>query len=93
MIYPYTLPDGTLRNLLGIEDPKVLEAAEADITGARLVALGRHSLPGEYDLDHLRAFHHFVFSDVYEWAGELRTVDITKYDTFCRRYQCFASLS
>jgi fido (protein-threonine AMPylation protein) len=52
---PYSLPNGTLRNRLGIDDAKALEAAEADITGARLVALGQNDLPGSYDLDHLRA--------------------------------------
>jgi cell filamentation protein len=41
-------------------------------------------LAGKYDLDHLRAFHRFIFGDIYAWAGELRTVDITKFDTFCR---------
>jgi cell filamentation protein len=81
---PYSLPNGTLRNRLGIDDAKALEAAEADITGARLVALGQLHLPGSYDLDHLRAFHRYIFGDVYEWAGELRRVDITKFDTFCR---------
>ncbi len=81
---PYTLPGGTLRNLLGIEDPKALESAEADITAARLVALDLYSLPGSYDLDHLCAFHRFIFGDIYDWAGHLRRVDITKFDTFCR---------
>jgi cell filamentation protein len=81
---PYSLPNGTLRNRLGIDDAKALEAAEADITGARLVALRQLHLPGSYDLDHLRAFHRYIFGDVYEWAGELRRVDITKFDTFCR---------
>jgi len=84
MVDPYTSPNGTLRNRLGIEDPKALEAAEADITGAKLVALGRRSLPGKYDLAHLCAFHRFIFGDIYDWAGNLRTVDITKFDTFCR---------
>jgi hypothetical protein len=37
---PYALPSGVLRNLLGIDDGASLESAEADITGARLIALG-----------------------------------------------------
>lgn len=82
---PYAHPDGVLRNKLGITDQDALKSAEADITGARLIALSRHHIDGRYDLNHLRAFHRFVFRDVYEWAGELRTVDITKHDTFCRR--------
>lgn len=33
---------------------------------------------GTYDLSHLRAFHRFVFQDVYPWAGELRSVPLAK---------------
>ena len=80
----YTQPNGVLRNLLGIDDSSALASAEADITSARLVALDHRRLPGEYDLGHLREFHRFIFGDIYDWAGELRTVDITKRDTFCR---------
>jgi len=71
--------------LLGITDPDELKTAEADITGARLVALSQRRIDGRYDLAHLQAFHRFVFGDIYEWAGELRTVDIAKRDQFCRR--------
>lgn len=31
-----------------------------------------------YDLPHLRAIHRHLFQDVYDWAGELRTVEISK---------------
>lgn len=84
MVDPYTLANGTLRNLLRIKDSESLAAAEADITGAKLVSLSLRPLPGRYDFDHLRAFHRFIFGEIYEWAGELRTVEITKYDSFCR---------
>lgn len=30
------------------------------------------------DLDELRAVHRHLFQDLYEWAGEVRTVDISK---------------
>lgn len=84
MTDPYTSPTGVLHNLLGITDPEELKTAEADITGARLIALSRARIEGRYDLAHLQAFHRFVFGDIYEWAGELRTVDIAKQDQFCR---------
>lgn len=81
---PYVDSSGVFRNRLGIIDPRDLAAAEADITSVRLLALGSLRIDGGYDLGHLRAFHHFVFGDVYPWAGELRTVEIAKYDAFCR---------
>jgi cell filamentation protein len=33
---------------------------------------------GSFDLAHLRAIHRHLFQDVYDWAGELRTVEISK---------------
>jgi len=33
---------------------------------------------GAFDLTHLRAIHRHLFQDVYDWAGELRTVEIDK---------------
>lgn len=29
---------------------------------------------------HLKALHRYLFQDLYEWAGDLRTVDIGKAD-------------
>jgi cell filamentation protein len=45
---------------------------------ARVEQLKRRRLPGQYDLDHLRAFHWTIFQDVYPWSGQLRTVLIVK---------------
>ncbi len=81
---PYLdLGSGVLRNRLGITDRTGLAAAEADFTGQRLSQLERRELPGHYDLAHLQAFHRHVFGDVYDWAGELRTVAIGKGVPFC----------
>jgi len=33
---------------------------------------------GTFDLAHLRAIHRHLFQDIYDWAGELRTVEIYK---------------
>ena len=33
---------------------------------------------GVFDLAHLRAIHRHLFQDIYDWAGELRTVEIAK---------------
>ncbi|MBL7497091.1 Fic family protein [Frankia sp. CNm7] len=83
---PYCWP-GTecLRNLLDIRDAKELDKAEHELAGVRNAALTASTLPGAYDLAHLRRFHRFLFQDVYDWAGELRTVDIYKGEVgFCR---------
>ncbi|MFJ9523013.1 Fic/DOC family protein [Kitasatospora sp. NPDC101801] len=80
---PYALPNGTLRNLLGIDDAAQLAAAEADITRATLSRIAEHPVPGRFDLAHLRAVHQAVFGLVYAWAGKLRTVEISKHTGFC----------
>lgn len=81
---PYLDPaTGLLRNRLGITDPAELARAEAELTALRLVELRRTPVPGGYDLEHLRGFHRFIFGDVYDWAGEPRTVSIGKGHLFC----------
>lgn len=83
MTDPYVMPNGVMRNKLGITDRERLLAAEADITLARLAQLVEHRLPGTYDLAHLQGFHRMIFGDIYDWAGELRTVEISKHTSFC----------
>ena len=82
---PYLDPaSGVLRNLLGITDARELSQAEAALTASRLVDLERRRLPGRYDLAHLQAFHRHIFCDVYDWAGQLRTVSIARAgEVFC----------
>jgi cell filamentation protein len=79
---PYVYPGtGCLRNLAGIRDPAELEHFEAEQTSIILAQIQREPVPGRYDLAHLRAFHRRIFGDIYEWAGELRTVAIAKEDS------------
>ena len=35
-------------------------------------------LKGRFDLAHLQAIHRHLFGDLYDWAGLLRTIDISK---------------
>jgi cell filamentation protein len=76
---PYTYP-GTdvLRNILDIRDPQQLAAFEANATAARLIELDAAPLVGQFDVAHLKAIHRHIFQDVYPWAGEFRTVNISK---------------
>jgi cell filamentation protein len=74
---PYLdLQSGLLRNRLGITDAGELRHVEAALTASRIYDLIRSPIPGAYDLAHLRAFHRQIFQDLYDWAGELRTVSI-----------------
>ena len=73
---PYVYPGTTLlRNRLGTTDPDYLDKQERGL----VVLRSRRGVPrGSFDLAHLRAIHHHLFQDVYGWAGELRTVEISK---------------
>ena len=66
---------GVLRNKLGLTDAAALDVHERRLVSQRIV----EGVPGgRFDLDHLRAIHRHLFQDVYDWAGEIRTVEIQK---------------
>lgn len=69
-----------LRNRLGATTLDGLRDAENDLVEARLLEL--RSAPTlvarTYDLAHLCALHRHLFQDLYDWAGEPRTVGIVK---------------
>src|SRR5712691_4616313 len=76
---PYTYPGSdVLRNIPDIRDPQRLADFEANATVARLVELDAAHLTGRFDNAHLQAIHKYIFQDVYEWAGQFRTVNISK---------------
>ena len=80
---PYVDPrTGVLRNRLGITDAAVLAQAEARLVAAAEVVLFTERLDlGHCDLAHLRAIHRHLFEEIYDWAGELRTGNMTKGDS------------
>ncbi len=79
---PYCYPGtSVLKNRLDLRTQSELDEFEAMITTQR----ADEPLPvGQQDYDHYRAIHHHLFQDIFDWAGEIRTVRITKGDnTFC----------
>lgn len=75
---------GVFYNKLGLRSEAALADAERAITRVRLAELTAHPLRPSFDLGHFRAIHRHLFSDLCDWAGELRGVDIAKTDLFCR---------
>jgi cell filamentation protein len=76
---PYVYPGtSVLRNRRNIVEPEQAERFEIRATFARLRELEEHPTAGNFDRAHLQAIHRHIFQDVYEWAGELRSVDIAK---------------
>lgn len=70
-----------LINKLGIQDENMLAETEAAITLGKASLLEQSPIPGDFDFDHYKRIHHFLFCDLYDWAGELRTIDISKKGT------------
>ncbi|MRW90818.1 putative adenosine monophosphate-protein transferase Fic [Duganella sp. FT80W] len=77
----YCYPDSNvLVNLLGITDNDTLSAAEVEFTRFRLEQYVPTSF-NYFSLAILKDIHHFLFQDLYKWAGDVRTVDISKGST------------
>jgi cell filamentation protein len=81
---PYSDPvTGVLYNKLGLRSAAELEAAEREITHSALILLDESPVSPRYDLRHLLEIHERIFGDIYQWAGQIRTVAIAKGAMFC----------
>lgn len=75
-----------LENKLGISDADELEKAEYNITDDKLAEALVSLHPSVFDFKCLLGLHKFLFEDIYEFAGKVRTVNISKPDSpvpFC----------
>lgn len=81
-----------LINKLGIKIGETLNQAERELTSLRIYELEVHPIKGNFDLKHLQDIHRYIFQDLYDWAGEIRTVDISKGNMFCN-FQFISSYS
>lgn len=80
---PYVYPGTTvLRNLWDIRDAAQLNRSEAIETTRRSIELEARPTSGKFDANHLKAIHRYIFQDVFDWAGNFRTVNIYKSDPF-----------
>jgi cell filamentation protein len=75
--YKYTNKNGVLHNLANIEVEKILLAYESLKVSKRVEELFENPIKIK-DSNSLLIIHHHLFQDVYEWAGKVRTVNISK---------------
>lgn len=73
-------PIRTLRNKFDEHNAVVLDLLEKSATALRVRQLnsGQVQIPHTFDAAHVKAIHAHLFQDVYDWAGEFRSVDISK---------------
>jgi cell filamentation protein len=76
--YTYTAPGtGVLRNLEDIQDADALVFAESGAVSKRLKELA--AVPSKIaGIVSLLEIHRHLFQDIYDWAGKVRTVEISK---------------
>ena len=76
---PYVYPGtSVLTNIPGIRDARELARVEYELTWARRQELHANPVRGDFDLAHLQEIHRRLFQDLFEWAGRLRTVVISR---------------
>ncbi len=73
--YPGTT---TFINKLGITDDNELYKVEREICEEKVEELKKNPIKGNFDSEHLRAIHEYLFNDLYDWAGKYRDVSLTK---------------
>lgn len=66
-----------LKNLLDIHDENELDLAEAEISRANMMILYESGITS-FSYDTVSKIHKELFSDVYEWAGRYRIINIQK---------------
>lgn len=76
---PYVYPGTTiLRNKYDIRDQEKLSEIERRVTWKGRLSLVEKPLSQDYGLTHLQAIHSRLFSEIYDWAWQLRTVNFPK---------------
>lgn len=70
-----------LINKLNIRDEKALARVEAKITFAKSSTLETESISSTFDFEHYKAIHKYLFDELYDWAGQTRSVNLSKKGT------------
>jgi cell filamentation protein len=74
----YTYPDGlVLRNKFDIQEPALASEKEYRLSAERILELSVKPI-SVHSMKDVRKIHHFIFQDMYTWAGKYRKVDISK---------------
>lgn len=76
--YPNTT---VLVNKLGLQKQEALDEAERIAVTLRSVELENAEYYGPFTFEYYCKLHRHLFSDIYEWAGTLRTIDLSKKGT------------
>ena len=77
---PYLYDDvNVLKNRANIKDVEMLRKAEADITNLAMSAIYKRDYD-KFNVDTLCDIHRSIFGQIFDWAGEFRTIQMVKYE-------------
>jgi len=76
---PYLYEDSdVLKNKYGIKDKEMLDRVEVDVSTNAINEMLKSPILGNFDFQHLCAYHEKIFSEIYEWAGISRIIAMEK---------------
>lgn len=74
---PYLYEDSdVLVNKFNIHNKEELDRIERNVTAIKLMQI--ENVDGNFDFEHLKKMHRFIFGDIYDWAGKEREIPIEK---------------
>jgi cell filamentation protein len=72
---------GFLRNMVGARSQEEIERVVLELLPGRLAELEAGPIPCTGDRAQLQAIHRVLFYEIFDWAGQFRTIDIDKAGT------------
>ena len=77
---PYLYDDvNVLRNLGNIRDAEELRRAEGDVTRHTMAMVYAQQF-SKFNTETLREIHRIIFDNLFDWAGEFRTISLIKHE-------------
>lgn len=77
--YPGT---SVLINKLGIQNQAQLDESETLIVGVKSLQFELEPFSEPLDFSYYKRLHRFLFGELYEWAGTVRSIDLSKQRTY-----------
>lgn len=77
------IEDGVLKNKLNITNIEELEKMERMMTSYKLANLYLNPGNQTFDVNHYLNIHKYLFEDIYDFAGQIRSENINKVVPFC----------
>ncbi len=82
-----------LINKMDIKDGAVLNKVEEDIVFAKTTELVTKPIVNDFDFEYYKAIHKYLFEELYDWAGTIRKINISKKGTNFVDYKDVESVS